>query len=140
MRPLFAVLISLVVITSPLAADQVDYVRDIRPILTKHCYECHGGQKQRSGLRLDATAAILAGGNSGPGIVPGNSGASKLIKAVTGADDTKLMPPREPRLSALEVGLLKTWIDQGARAPATELPQKPSGGDVRHWAFQVPVR
>jgi hypothetical protein len=141
MKPFLALAVSLLVSATPLrAADQVEYVRDIRPILAKHCYECHGGQKHRSGLRLDTAAAIRAGGNSGPGIVPGNSAASKLIKAVTGTDETKLMPPREPRLNAREIGLLKTWIDQGAPAPATESPQNSSGGDVRHWAFQLPVR
>src|SRR5712692_190003 len=123
-----------------LAAEQVDYIRDIKPILAKNCYECHGAQKQRSGLRLDTAAAILKGGDSGPGIMPGKSGASKLIKAVTGTDDTKLMPPREPRLSVIQVGLLKAWIDQGARAPAAEVPQQSTGGDVKHWAFQQPLR
>jgi hypothetical protein len=141
MNPHVALPVSLFVIASPLlAADRVDYVRDIRPILAKHCYDCHGGQKQRSGLRLDTTKGILAGGNSGPGIVPGNSAASKLIKAVTGTDDTKLMPPREPRLSAHEVSLLKSWIDQGARSPRAEGPESPSGGDIRHWAFGKVVR
>jgi hypothetical protein len=141
MKPFLALQASVLLLASPLsAADKVDYIRDIQPILARHCYECHGGQKQRSGLRLDTAAAILAGGNSGPGVVPGNSGASKLIKAVTGANDTKLMPPREPRLTALQVALLKAWIDQGARAPATELPQNLSGGDVGHWAFRVPAR
>src|SRR5713226_9276387 len=105
MRPFLALSVSvMMVFGSPLlAAEPVDYLRDIKPILAKNCYECHGTHKQRSGLRLDTAAAIRTGGDSGPGIVPGNSGASKLIKAITGADDTKLMPPREPRLSARQV-------------------------------------
>src|SRR5262249_1183404 len=112
------------------AADPVDYLRDIKPILAQHCYECHRAHKQRSGLRLDTADALRKGGESGPGLVPGNSGASKLIKAVTGADDTKLMPPRQPHLTATQIALLKAWIDEGAPAPAGELPQKPTAGEA----------
>src|SRR6266849_1389473 len=128
MRPFLALSVSvMMVFGSPLlAVEPVDYLRDIKPILAKNCYECHAAQKQRSGLRLDTATAILKGGDSGPGITPGNSGASKLIKAVTGADDTKLMPPREPHLTAVQIALLKAWIDQGARAPAGEVPQEPA--------------
>jgi hypothetical protein len=140
-RQAMALAANILLSASPLlAAERVDYVRQIKPILAKNCYECHGPQKQRSGLRLDTAAAIRKGGDSGPGIVPGDSGASKLIKAVTGTDDTKLMPPREPRLTALQVDLLKAWIDQGAQAPAAELPQEPAREAIRHWAFHAPVR
>jgi hypothetical protein len=128
-------------LASPLlAAEPVDYVRQIKPILAQNCYACHGAHKQRSGLRLDTAAAIRTGGASGPAIVPGDNRASKLIKAVTGTDDTKLMPPREPRLTAVQIHLLKAWIDQGAPAPAAELPQEPARDKAAHWAFQQPMR
>jgi hypothetical protein len=119
-----------------LAAEPVDYLRDIKPLLAKNCYECHGAQKQRADLRLDTATGALKGGRSGPAIVPGRSNQSKLIKAVTGADDTKLMPPREPRLTAKQIDLLKAWIDQGAKAPTNEV----AGATLKHWAFQTPVR
>src|SRR5262249_17526542 len=119
-------------LTSPLlAAEPVDYLRDIKPLLAKNCYECHGAQKQRADLRLDTATGALKGGRSGPAIVPGRSNQSKLIKAVTGADDTKLMPPREPRLTAKQIDLLKAWIDQGAKAPTNEV----AGATLKHWAF-----
>jgi hypothetical protein len=140
-RRALALLATIVLLASPLrAAEPVDYIRQVKPILAQNCYACHGAQKQRSGLRLDTAAAIRKGGDSGPGIVPGDSRASKLIKAVTGTDDTKLMPPREPRLTALQIDMLKTWIDQGARAPATELPREPVRDKAKHWAFQPSVR
>src|SRR5690349_15226623 len=82
------------------AAETVDYVRDIKPILATHCYACHGAAKQRSGLRLDTAASALRGGNAGPAVVPGKSAESRLVKAVLGHDDVKIMPPKEPRLSA----------------------------------------
>jgi hypothetical protein len=122
------------------AAEPVDYLRDIKPVLAKHCYECHGPHKQRSGLRLDTAVSAQRGGNSGPGIVPGKSSESKLIKAVTGAQDTKLMPPKEPRLSAQQIALLKAWIDQGAKAPSGEAVADSASEKSRHWAFQGPVR
>src|SRR5438552_4250153 len=106
------------------AGESVDYLRDVRPILAKNCYACHGPDKQRSGLRLDTAAAALKGGDSGPVIVPGKSAASKLIKAVAGLDDVKPMPPKGDRLSAQEIAVLRAWIDQGAKAPNSEAAAK----------------
>src|SRR5437016_528801 len=86
-----------------LAAEPVDYLRDVKPMLAQHCYSCHGAAKQRSGLRLDTAASARKGGNSGPAVVPGKSGASRLFLAITGADDVKVMPPKEPRLNARQI-------------------------------------
>src|SRR6266849_4351144 len=123
--------------SSALAADPIDYVRDIRPILSQHCYSCHGPQKQKSGLRLDAVAAALKGGNSGPAIVPANSGESLLIKAVTTSDENlPQMPFQKPPLSSRQIALLKTWIDQGAKAPTNERLESVANGKIKHWAFQ----
>ncbi|MCB1234069.1 MAG: hypothetical protein KDM91_03250, partial [Verrucomicrobiae bacterium] len=47
----------------PEAAEPVDFVRDVRPIFEKHCYECHGETKQKSGLRLDVKSAAFKGGD-----------------------------------------------------------------------------
>src|SRR5579871_929605 len=77
----------------PPAAEPVDYVQDVKPILSRRCYSCHGALKQKNELRLDTAALALKGGSGGPAIVPGNSGESLLIDAVTGADGVKLMPP-----------------------------------------------
>src|SRR6266481_5683112 len=123
-----------------LATEPVDYVRDVKPILAQNCYSCHGAAKQRSGLRLDTAASARKGGNSGPAVIPGNSGASRLFRAVTGADDVKPMPPKEPRLNAKQIATLKAWIDAGARAPADEKPESFVAGKEGHWAFQAPLR
>jgi hypothetical protein len=131
----------MLLLTAPaFAAEPVDYLSDIKPILATRCYACHGPDKQRSGLRLDTAAATLKGGNSGPSVVPGKSRASRLIQAVTGAADVPVMPPKGPRLSAIEIERLRTWIDQGARAPATETPAASAVAKKNHWAFQPPVR
>ncbi len=121
------------------AADPVDYLRDVKPILAKNCYACHGAEKQRSGLRLDTAASLLQGGNAGPAAVPGKSADSLIIKAVTGADDVKAMPPKGARLTPAQVASLRAWIDGGAKAPANEAPQVVAVKSS-HWAFQAPVR
>src|SRR5690606_27302037 len=70
-----------------LGAEEIDFARDVRPILEQHCYRCHGPDDVNGDLRLDAVSSMLSGGASGPALVPGKSGASLLVKAITGADD-----------------------------------------------------
>lgn len=123
------------------ASEPVDYRREIQPILAKHCYECHGPEKQKSGLRLDTVAAAKEGGYNGAAVVPGKSGESLLIAAVTGAGDVTKMPEDRPPLAAEEIDRLKDWIDQGATAPADDTPadEKPAAAKSaagKHWAFQ----
>ncbi len=138
---ILAVLLFLGILTAyfgarSIAAEAVDYVRDVKPILAKHCVNCHGPQKQRAGLRLDSAKAILEGGNSGATLIPGKSGESLLILALTGSDQVKPMPPKElPRVPPEQIAVLRAWIDSGAKAPATETV---SGTDNKssHWAFQ----
>ena len=128
-------------------SEAVDYARDIQPILESRCYACHGSETHLSEFRLDRKASALRGGGSGvPAILPGNSSQSLLIRYVSGADETLIMPPQEPRLTAEQVSLLRTWIDGGAVWPddgseddsddgsAGEHAAKPDGRD--HWAFQ----
>jgi mono/diheme cytochrome c family protein len=118
------------------AADPaVDYARDIQPLFTRSCAECHGPAKQKAGLRLDTAAGVREGGNNGPVVTAGKSAESRLVQALNGANDLKQMPPKEPRLSAAEVARITAWIDQGAKFPAgADRPTKST-----HWSFQ-PVR
>ena len=106
------------------AAEPVDYLRQVKPLLARHCVECHGSKRQESGLRLDTAArARLKGGTSGPAIIPGKSGESLLIQAVTGNDLVDRMPLKKDPLAETDVSLLKAWIDEGAKAPAEPEPQ-----------------
>src|SRR5947209_9807821 len=98
----------------PPANIQIDFNRDVKPILQANCYSCHGRSQQLSGLRLDIKVPALRGGDSGVVIVPGNSGQSKLIRRLAGPELGLQMPPTGP-LSAEEIGVLRAWIDQGAR-------------------------
>jgi mono/diheme cytochrome c family protein len=120
--------------------EPVDYRREVQPILARRCYECHGPETQESGLRLDTVAAAREGGYNGPAVVPGKSGESLLIAALTGQGDVPRMPADRDPLSAEEIELLRRWIDQGAVAPADDVAAsagaaaKPRAAD--HWAFQ----
>ena len=116
---------------------QVDFVRDVRPIFLKHCCECHGEAKQKSGLRLDAkTAAFKGGDNYGIDIVAGKAKESPLIDLVTATDESEVMPPKgKPRLSALEIETLTRWINEGAAWPeGVDLVKLTDKSD--HWSFK----
>ena len=118
-------------------AAEVDYVRDIKPLLAQHCGKCHGAMKQENGLRLDSAAMALAGGDAGPAIVPGKSAESLLVVAITGkSDEISKMPPEGPALTDAQIALLSRWIDSGAKAPE-EKPLDNARG--KHWAFQPVV-
>jgi hypothetical protein len=122
--------------TAGRADRDVDYLRDVKPILTSQCVSCHGAVKPRAGLRLDTAAAALKGNASGPAVVPGSSDDSTLILAVLGESSGERMPLKRAPLSAGQVDTLRAWIDQGAKAPADETPGTPAA----HWAFVAPRR
>ena len=73
----------------------IDYSRDIKPVLSKRCYACHGGLKQKAGLRLDTAALIKKGGDSGPAVEPGSSDESLIVDAVTGREGWRMPPESE---------------------------------------------
>ena len=116
------------------AADKppVDFTREIRPILAKKCFACHGpdDEQRQAGLRLDQRDGALARLESGAtAIVPGKSSDSELIRRITAADTSERMPPADTgiTLDPPQVELLQRWIDEGASfAP--------------HWALVKPVR
>ncbi len=119
------------------AGEPIDYQREIKPLLARHCVSCHGAKKPRAGLRLDTAAAALQGGRSGPSVIPGKPDESPLLLAVLGFGDTEQMPLRRPPLREAEVARLRDWIDAGAVAPADE---SPSEAPREHWAFVPPKR
>src|SRR5688572_1718143 len=111
------------------AAEPLTYNRDIRPILSDNCFECHGPAKQKGGLRLDlrevATQPVKSGSIA---IVPGNVDASELLMRVFAKDEDDQMPPPDSghTLTAAQKNVLRRWVAEGA---AYE----------RHWAFE-PIR
>lgn len=127
--PLFATALSLAAATP----DKVDFAHQIVPVLREHCGECHTGDKKKGGFSMNDRASLLAGGESGKAVLPGNAAKSPLIEAITTKDPDKQMPPKGARLSPEKVKLLREWIDAGApweegfafKKPAYEPPLKP---------------
>ncbi len=121
------------------------FEKAVRPVLVERCQTCHGGAKQKGGLRLDSRAAILRGGETGPSVVPGKPAESLLIGAVNYADDLQ-MPPKS-RLSAVEVAALTRWVEMGLPWPADSHANAPAAGaaagfDLQarraaHWAWRA---
>ncbi len=114
------------------AVGSPDFSREILPILSDHCFACHGPDEKarKGGLRLDTREGALAPGDGGkPAVIPHSSGSSELLLRISTADADDRMPPEKANkpLSAEQIALLTRWIDGGA----------PWG---LHWAYSPPVR
>ncbi|VTS04963.1 PSD1 and planctomycete cytochrome C domain-containing protein [Tuwongella immobilis] len=116
---------------------EIDYLKQIKPILLERCYACHGVLKQEGNLRLDTAIFGQKGGDSGPAWKAGKPDASLLLERITEAEEADRMPPEGEPLKPQEIALIRDWIAQGAKAPADE---KPETDPKQHWAFQPPVR
>lgn len=124
--PTLLVLVSLGAAPAARAQEKVDFNRDVRPILSNNCFQCHGpDEKSRKGkLRLDTAEGALAAS-----VLPGKPDESELVARVLAPhDDASAMPPAKSgkRLTAKEVGILKAWIKDGAKYSA-------------HWAYIKPA-
>src|SRR6059058_5841751 len=132
------VLLSAVIAAADEPAGAEFFRREVQPILTAHCVECHGPNKQENGLRLDFGAAILRGGDNGPAVIAGKAAESLLIQALNGASDVvSRMPLKKPPLAETQVAIIRRWIDGGAVVPAKSTTPTAKGS---HWAFQKAVR
>ena len=103
------------------AAD-VDYLKQVKPLLAARCGVCHGALAQKAKLRLDTAAAVRTGGRSGPAVVPGKSGESLLIQMVTAPPSSLPDPLSPPQAAAVRVRA-------AAAAPAASL--RPDRGWMR---------
>ncbi len=115
-----------------------DFDRDIKPFVVRSCVSCHNSESKRGGFRMDSARAMLKGGNSGPAVLPGKSSDSLIIHAVTGKENVEQMPPKGAKLSKDEISLLRSWIDSGAKLPASEVVAVEEGKKSTHWSF-LPV-
>ena len=129
-----------VAVPAAAAPDGTFFESKVKPILEEHCFDCHGEDKQKNKLRLDTALGILRGGESGePLFVRGASADSYIIKRVTSGNAKEVMPPKGGRLTTEQVGVLKTWIDDGAKMPGTDAAIASLQIKTDHWSFQ-PVR
>src|SRR5678815_397617 len=117
MRSLTA--IPLGILLSPIlaVAGEIDFQRDIQPIFSEHCLECHGMDKAKGGLVLTTRAGALKELESGAhGVVPGNIEKSELITRLVTKDEEDVMPPKKKtkRPTAQQIELLRKWVASGA--------------------------
>jgi mono/diheme cytochrome c family protein len=113
------------------ASPAVEFNRDIRPILSDHCFQCHGpdAAKRKANLRLDQESSAKADREGGPAIVPGDLEASELYRRITAEDASARMPPVKSgkSLTAAQIDRIGRWISSGANWQA-------------HWSFIPPRR
>lgn len=114
----------------------VDYSSQIKPLLVDKCGRCHGVKTQQASLRLDSGKGIVAGGDSGAGVVPGDSAKSLLVHAITGTEGASQMPPEGDKLDPAQIELIKQWIDAGAKFPDDEQTEAAAKKSVDHWSFK----
>jgi cytochrome c553 len=115
----------------------------IRPVLVKHCYQCHSAEsgKSKGGLQLDSRAGWQVGGDSGPAIVPKKPKESLVIQAISRGGEISEMPPKS-RLSSQVVSDFTKWIAAGAidprdgKTPTKELKTIDIEAGRKFWAFQ----
>lgn len=99
----------------------VTFEADIKPIFETSCVKCHGAEKPKAGLRLTSLEATLKGTKDGKVVEPGNSAKSSLLVSVACiGDEDSWMPPKNNKakiapLTKEQVGLVRAWIDQGAK-------------------------
>ena len=112
----------------PLMLARIDFNRQIRPILSEHCFACHGMDDPKGGLRLDFAEHAYQGGKSGfPAIAPNDLEESEILNRVISTDMDERMPPKGDPLKPEQIKLLRQWISSGARY-------------AMHWAYVVPKK
>jgi hypothetical protein len=126
-----AVFLGLLGVPAWAGGDRVHYGRDVRPILSDACYQCHGPDAgtRKARLRLDTAEGLTAERDTGAPVVPGEPEESVLIERILSEDDAQRMPPpgSGKALTPEQVDILRRWIAQGAETRG-------------HWAYEPPTR
>jgi hypothetical protein len=109
----------------------VDFNREVRPILSDHCFSCHGfdAKKRKADLRLDTAEGAYAVKDGVQAVKPGNPDQSALIQRILSTDPDEVMPPPEShkKLTPAHIATLRRWIAEGAVYR-------------KHWSFEAPVK
>ncbi len=117
------------------------FEKQVRPLLVARCQKCHSGEAPKGNLRLESRAELMAGGDTGPAIVPGDPKESLLVDAIN-YGDTYQMPPKS-KLPAEEIAVLTRWVELGAPWPVDQAGTKTDKKKfdlaerrAAHWAWQ----
>lgn len=119
---------------APARADEASFGEDVLPILERKCVVCHHGDGAQNGLRLGSAAGLIAGGESGPAVIPRDPESSLLLAKVDG--EKPEMPPAGQPLTSAEIALIRDWISSGAPDDATG----PAEDSERTWWSLRPFR
>ena len=96
----------------------IDFFKDVQPLFESKCIECHRGAKAKGGLKLDALADALKGGESdGASVSPGKPKESAILARLHSTDEDDMMPPKGDRLTKDQISMLTKWIEEGANWP-----------------------
>ena len=134
-----SILATTILAVSAQAADkQIDFAKEIQPILKKSCIQCHGSEKHKGDLRLDSKEAAMKGGKDGLAIVPGDIAKSDMYRRITlPKDNEDVMPSKGELLTKVQTDLIRDWITQGAKWPdglvlkSTGVPEEPKAEPVK---------
>lgn len=127
---------------STTAVQQIEHFEKyVRPILVKHCYECHNSPDDaQGGLAVDWKDGVLNGGDSGPAIVPGDPSASLLLQVVRHEIDGLEMPDGTDTLMTEEIAALERWIREGAVDPRVTEPKEAGAAQELSWELKFAER
>lgn len=111
---------SLAIFLPVATAAELDFYRDVYPVLKANCISCHNKTTTKGGLNMESPELMKKGGETGPGAVAGKSAESLVVQAAAHSDPDLVMPPKNNKSGAVnlragEIDLLKAWIDQGAK-------------------------
>jgi mono/diheme cytochrome c family protein len=124
------------------ASKSVDFSRDVKPVLERSCIKCHGAAKAKNGFRLDERSRALAGGDDGVDIVPEDSGKSRLVHFISRTVKDFEMPPpgKGDPLTAEEIGVIRRWIDDGAKWDGSSAAAVAAADDGTNWWSLQPLK
>ena len=122
--------------TTGVWGQDIDYTRQIKPLLIQHCADCHGTDVQEGGFRVDTGGLVVRGGDRGLSVVSGKPEESLLMKVLEGKGDIPQMPLEMDPLTDAQIKLIRDWITQGARLSEQESSTAIGRRKSDHWAFQ----
>ncbi len=122
MRVLVHCLLSIFLVGVGQAAEKVDYVQDVVPILRSHCVACHAADDAEGGLVMESHAALMRGGVSGLAVTPGEANSSRMLLRINGKAGPRMPPEGEVPLTELQIATLAKWVEQGAPGPDGNAP------------------
>jgi len=119
---------------------EIDYTRQIKPLLSQHCADCHGMDLQEGGFRVDSGGLVVRGGDRGVSVVAGKPDESLILKVLQGEGEIPQMPLEADPLTNTQIKLIRDWIAQGAKLSEEEASTTITRRQSSHWAFQPIVR